>query len=321
MTASLLDDDDEYGDDAAGASDGIGNSNGSGNGYTSRGTREDRGMDELSDQVAGMGMYGNGSGTGPGTGNRVRAGSGASYHSTSGINHYSPGISSALTPNRSRANSRLADSYVPDPSGSGAMVNTGTMASGSASPGRAAFGRTGSGLGGVSERDDEDRSGGMGGTAPRGGFGTGTGASSTNRTGDPFASLNNSSTSLTTGHNTSTSITSKSHTRPPTSRNGSSSPSPSLSQTPSTGYPRTIALYDLPASQPGDLALKKGQVIYALDKVGASGDWWRGMNTSGEAGIFPANYVEVVEIPREGLKGGLGRGDLKKRVPELGLEF
>ena len=43
------------------------------------------------------------------------------------------------------------------------------------------------------------------------------------------------------------------------------------------------------------------------------------MNSSGEAGIFPANYVEVVEIPKE-LKGGLSRGELKKRVPGLDFE-
>jgi hypothetical protein len=56
-----------------------------------------------------------------------------------------------------------------------------------------------------------------------------------------------------------------------------------------------------------------------MDKIGAKGDWWRGMNTSGEVGIFPANYVEVVEIPKE-IKGGLTRGELKKRVPDLGFD-
>lgn len=88
---------------------------------------------------------------------------------------------------------------------------------------------------------------------------------------------------------------------------------------PETGYARAIALFDLPAGQSGDLALKKGGVVYAMDKIGAKGDWWRGMNTSGEVGIFPANYVEVVEIPKE-IKGGLTRGELKKRVPDLGFD-
>jgi hypothetical protein len=87
---------------------------------------------------------------------------------------------------------------------------------------------------------------------------------------------------------------------------------------PETGYARAIALFDLPAGQAGDLPLKKGGVLFVMDKVGTGGEWWRGMNSSGEAGIFPANYVEVVEIPKE-LKGGLSRGELKKRVP--GLDF
>jgi hypothetical protein len=59
-------------------------------------------------------------------------------------------------------------------------------------------------------------------------------------------------------------------------------------------------------------------VIFAMDKLG-TGEWWRGMNSAGEVGIFPANYVEVVEIPKE-LKGGLSSGDLKKRVPDLDFE-
>lgn len=81
---------------------------------------------------------------------------------------------------------------------------------------------------------------------------------------------------------------------------------------PLSTYARAVALFDLPAGQDGDLALKKGGVIFAMDKLGG-GEWWRGMNAKGEVGIFPANYVEVVEIPKE-IKGGLSRGDLKKRV-------
>jgi signal transducing adaptor molecule len=104
-----------------------------------------------------------------------------------------------------------------------------------------------------------------------------------------------------------------------TSATATSSAAPDLGPS-ETGYARAIALFDLPAGADGDLALKKGQVVFAMDKVGAGGEWWRGMNVRGEAGIFPANYVEVLEIPQK-LKGGLSRGELKRRVLDLELKL
>ena len=228
---SLMDDDDEYGNDGPRAGGQNGND-----------------MDDLGARVSGMALGG---------GSRSRSGSGA------------------IVGNRPRANSRLADSFVPDRHGNDDDDND--------------YSYKASRSNGHTSRERE------GGSDP---FGSGrTSAHST-----PPHSRSHSST--LNSHLTSTST-------------ATSSPSPSTTELgpASTGYARAVALFDLPASQPGDLALKKGQVVYAMDKVG-TGEWWRGMNTHGDAGIFPANYVEVLEIPKV-LKGGLGRGDLKKRVPEL----
>ncbi|KLT46443.1 DUF500-domain-containing protein [Cutaneotrichosporon oleaginosum] len=79
------------------------------------------------------------------------------------------------------------------------------------------------------------------------------------------------------------------------------------------GYARAVALYDLAASADGDLALRKGQVITVLDSDGDAGEWWKGRSTTGETGLFPANYVEVLDIPRD-LRGGVTRSMLRRRV-------
>lgn len=83
------------------------------------------------------------------------------------------------------------------------------------------------------------------------------------------------------------------------------------------GYARAVALYDFKATAPGDLALRKGQVVIVLDGDGDAGEWWRGRSAGtggdGGEGLFPANYVEVLDIPRD-LKGGVSRSMLRRRV-------
>ncbi|WVW79425.1 hypothetical protein I302_101394 [Kwoniella bestiolae CBS 10118] len=85
------------------------------------------------------------------------------------------------------------------------------------------------------------------------------------------------------------------------------------------GYARAIGLYDFITTTEGDLNFKNGQVVIVLDKVGSDGQWWKGYSpVSGRTGIFPANYVEVVELPKVP-KGGVGWGELRRRVG--GSEF
>lgn len=86
------------------------------------------------------------------------------------------------------------------------------------------------------------------------------------------------------------------------------------------GYARAVALFDFSAAESGDLGFKKGQVVVVLDSAGAGGDWWRGkLATSTNEGIFPSNYVEVLNIPQD-LRGGLTKGQLKTRVHQLDFD-
>ena len=63
-------------------------------------------------------------------------------------------------------------------------------------------------------------------------------------------------------------------------------------------------LYDFDAKKPGHMSISEGTMV---DIVDDSGPWWRARNPStGEEGLIPSNYVEVVE--------GAGAG--KKRLEE-----
>jgi signal transducing adaptor molecule len=55
--------------------------------------------------------------------------------------------------------------------------------------------------------------------------------------------------------------------------------------------PRARALYDFDPdpNQPGELPLRKGDIVRVLDKTYA--EWWRG-ECKGRVGIFPCNWVE-----------------------------
>jgi hypothetical protein len=80
------------------------------------------------------------------------------------------------------------------------------------------------------------------------------------------------------------------------------------------GYAKAIGLFEFNATDPGDLGFAKGQVISVIGKAG--GDWWRGRDVKGKEGIFPSNYVEVVDLPKVP-RGEIARSELKKRTPNL----
>ncbi|SGZ39684.1 related to [PSI+] inducibility protein 3 [Hanseniaspora guilliermondii] len=52
-------------------------------------------------------------------------------------------------------------------------------------------------------------------------------------------------------------------------------------------------LYDFQPQQEGDLALHKGEKVTVLEKM--SSDWYKGKDSSNNVGVFPANYVRVLE--------------------------
>ncbi|EJU00985.1 DUF500-domain-containing protein, partial [Dacryopinax primogenitus] len=62
---------------------------------------------------------------------------------------------------------------------------------------------------------------------------------------------------------------------------------------PDLGLGKGIALYNFEAQQSGDLGFRRGDVIVITKKSQSTDDWWTG-RIGGKAGMFPANYVEVV---------------------------
>ncbi|ORZ10811.1 Peroxin 13, N-terminal region-domain-containing protein [Absidia repens] len=59
------------------------------------------------------------------------------------------------------------------------------------------------------------------------------------------------------------------------------------------------ATYDFTAESPMELNLKKGDIVAILSKTepttNATSQWWRGRLRDGTMGMFPANYVEIVQ--------------------------
>lgn len=65
-------------------------------------------------------------------------------------------------------------------------------------------------------------------------------------------------------------------------------------RTASLGKDQARALYTFDADQEGDLAFKKGDIITITKRTESAEDWWTG-KIGDRTGIFPSNYVEVVQ--------------------------
>ncbi|KAG6003573.1 hypothetical protein E4U21_001900 [Claviceps maximensis] len=60
-----------------------------------------------------------------------------------------------------------------------------------------------------------------------------------------------------------------------------------------SGGHQAIVMYDYEKAEGNEIDLVEGQYITNIDMVDE--DWWMGTNHLGESGLFPSNYVEVVE--------------------------
>lgn len=60
---------------------------------------------------------------------------------------------------------------------------------------------------------------------------------------------------------------------------------------------RALVQYDYEKAEDNELELKEGEYVINIEMVDA--DWWMGQNMHGESGLFPSNYVELVEEPDE----------------------
>lgn len=64
-----------------------------------------------------------------------------------------------------------------------------------------------------------------------------------------------------------------------------------------SGGKRALVQYDYEKAEDNELELKEGEYVTNIDMVDE--DWWMGQNSKGESGLFPANYVELVEEETE----------------------
>ncbi|PLB48579.1 hypothetical protein P170DRAFT_438154 [Aspergillus steynii IBT 23096] len=56
---------------------------------------------------------------------------------------------------------------------------------------------------------------------------------------------------------------------------------------------QAVAQYDYDKAEDNEIQLQEGEYVVDIDMVDK--DWWLGSNVRGERGLFPSNYVEIVE--------------------------
>ncbi|KAJ5587952.1 uncharacterized protein N7459_003717 [Penicillium hispanicum] len=59
------------------------------------------------------------------------------------------------------------------------------------------------------------------------------------------------------------------------------------------GGPRAVVQYDYDKAEDNEIELREGEFVTDIEMVDK--DWWLGVNARGERGLFPGNYVEIVE--------------------------
>jgi hypothetical protein len=60
-----------------------------------------------------------------------------------------------------------------------------------------------------------------------------------------------------------------------------------------SGKLRALVQYDYEKAEDNEVDLREGEYVTEIDMVDK--DWWLGVNARGERGLFPSNYVEIVE--------------------------
>jgi hypothetical protein len=60
---------------------------------------------------------------------------------------------------------------------------------------------------------------------------------------------------------------------------------------------RALVIYDYEKAEDNELELTDGEHVTNIEMVDE--DWWMGTNSKGESGLFPSNYVELVEGEEE----------------------
>lgn len=81
-----------------------------------------------------------------------------------------------------------------------------------------------------------------------------------------------------------------------------------------TGTMKALVQYDYEKAEDNEVELREGEYVTDIEMVDE--DWWLGVNVHGERGLFPSNYVEVVEdIPQNEPTSATQGYELEEDVP------
>ncbi|GAV30378.1 hypothetical protein PMKS-003889 [Pichia membranifaciens] len=69
---------------------------------------------------------------------------------------------------------------------------------------------------------------------------------------------------------------------------------PTVPSSSSTGGKQAVAEYDYEKDEDNEIGFTEGEKIIDIEFVDE--DWWQGTNSSGETGLFPASYVNLIEV-------------------------
>lgn len=72
---------------------------------------------------------------------------------------------------------------------------------------------------------------------------------------------------------------------------------PAVDETSAASGKRALIQYDYEKAEDNELELIEGEYVTNIEMV--DDDWWMGTNSKGESGLFPSNYVELVEDEEE----------------------
>jgi len=79
------------------------------------------------------------------------------------------------------------------------------------------------------------------------------------------------------------------------------------------GGKRAVIQYDYEKAEDNEIELREGEYVTNIEMVDE--DWWMGTNSAGASGLFPSNYVELVEDAGAGAPGGGAQAAIRPPPP------
>lgn len=82
------------------------------------------------------------------------------------------------------------------------------------------------------------------------------------------------------------------------------------------GGPRAVVEYDYEKAEDNEIELREGAYVTDIDQVDT--DWWMGTNEQGERGLFPSNYVKIMEADEHHAAAAAAPAPVAEQVPPAG---